>query len=225
MAWMASTLKLEKVEPPSLGVADFCAVEGEGGFDAALAVDGELRGEVGAVGVGGGADGEQEEGGEVTLVEGNFADGGARELLARALAGGLGLDCGEEEGVAVGDGKGDGAGLWGEDEGAREVEDVAGDVDGENVAGGREDGEVEATVGVGGGGLGGGAGREGEAGVRKRHAVRVEEGAGPGCGRGVGGLGLLGRLRDGEGGDREDDGQAVDSGESRGRRAEVEHEG
>ena len=60
-----------------LGVADLCAVEGEGGFDAALAVDGELRGEVGAVRVCAGADVEQEKGGEVTLVEGDFADGGA----------------------------------------------------------------------------------------------------------------------------------------------------
>ena len=83
----ASTLKLEKVAAAHLGIADVGAVHGEGGFDAALAVDGELLREVGgAVGVGHGAGGEQQQLAEVALVERQLADGLAGELLA---AGGL----------------------------------------------------------------------------------------------------------------------------------------
>jgi len=56
----ASTLKLEKVEPPISGSLDVGAVHGERGLNAALAVDGKLLGEVGgAVGVRHGAGGEQ----------------------------------------------------------------------------------------------------------------------------------------------------------------------
>ena len=66
-----------------LGIADVGAVHGKGGFNAALAVDGELRGEVGgAVGVGHGAGGQQQQRAEVALVEGQFADGLAGKLFA-----------------------------------------------------------------------------------------------------------------------------------------------
>ena len=55
-------MKLVKVAPPISGIADVGAVHGEGSLDAALAVDGELLGEVGgAVGVGHGAGGEQQQ--------------------------------------------------------------------------------------------------------------------------------------------------------------------
>ena len=80
-----------------LGVADVGAVHGEGGLNAALAVDGELLREVGgAVGVGHGAGGQQEQLAEVALVERQLADGLAGELLA---AGGAGLRgrCGDGE--------------------------------------------------------------------------------------------------------------------------------
>ena len=58
----ASTLKLEKVAAAHLGIADVGAVHGKGGLNAALAVDGELLREVGgAVGVGHGARGQQQQ--------------------------------------------------------------------------------------------------------------------------------------------------------------------
>ncbi len=71
--WIASTLKLVKVAA-HLGIADVCAVHGERGLNAALAVDGKLLGEVGgAVGVGHGAGGQQKKGAEIAPVQGQLA--------------------------------------------------------------------------------------------------------------------------------------------------------
>ncbi len=69
------------------GVADIGSVHGEGGFDAALAVDGELLGEVGgSIGIGHGSGRQQQQLAEVTLVQGKPAHGVAGE---RNAAGGF----------------------------------------------------------------------------------------------------------------------------------------
>ena len=66
-----------------LGIADVGAVHGKGSFNAALPVDGELCGEVGgAVGVGHGSGGQQQQRTEVALVQRQFADGLAGKLFA-----------------------------------------------------------------------------------------------------------------------------------------------
>ena len=66
-----------------LGVADVGPVHGKGRFDAALAVDGELLGEVGGpIGVGHGAGRQQQQLAEVTLVQRKLADGLAGEVNA-----------------------------------------------------------------------------------------------------------------------------------------------
>ena len=90
---------------------------------------------------------------------------------------------------------------------------MAGEVDGEGVAGGREGGEEEAAGGVGGGGFGGVGGGEGDDGVGKGIAVGVEKGAGPGCR-----LGLLGECAGGCGGEAAEGGEGSEW-------WEVEHEG
>ena len=73
-----------------LGVADVGAIHAEGSFNAALAIDGKLGCEVGgAVGVGHGAGGQQQQLAEVALVQRQFAHRLAGELLA--AGGGLAL--------------------------------------------------------------------------------------------------------------------------------------
>ena len=91
---MASTLKLEKVAPPISGIGGVETVQGEHGGGAALSVDRELLGEVGgAVGVGHGAGGQQQQLAEVARVQGktrNFSAGkplAAAGLRRRLLAG------------------------------------------------------------------------------------------------------------------------------------------
>ncbi len=67
------------------GVGGVDAVHGEDGGGAALAVDGELLREVGgAVGVGHGAGGEQEQFAEVARVQGQAGDLGSGEAFAAA---------------------------------------------------------------------------------------------------------------------------------------------
>ena len=110
-----------------LGIADVGAVHGEGGFHAALAVDGELRGEVGgAVGVGHGAGGQQQQRAEVALVERQLADGLAGKLLA--ASGGLSFLflLGNGEFAARGERKDDRTGHAAEFDGLRELRAVAG---------------------------------------------------------------------------------------------------
>jgi len=128
------------------GVGDVGRVHGEGGFDAALAVDGELGGEVGcAVGVGHGSGGEEQEGAEVALVEGERADGLAGEFLSTGGCGRLEGCYGEfaagrkgEERGQSGDGELDGLG---------EIKGVSGGLDGEAVLTSRQRSEVELAVG------------------------------------------------------------------------------
>src|SRR5882672_8071181 len=81
-SWMASTLKLEKVAPPSSGSV-VSSIDGEDGGGATLAVDGELLREIGgAVAVRHGAGGEEKKPAEVSLVEGQAGHFSGGETLA-----------------------------------------------------------------------------------------------------------------------------------------------
>src|SRR5882672_11541063 len=81
-SWMASTLKLEKVAPPSSGSV-VSSIDGKDGGGATLAVDGELLREIGgAVGVRHGAGGEEKEPAEVAFVEGQAGHFSGGETLA-----------------------------------------------------------------------------------------------------------------------------------------------
>ena len=133
-----------------LGIAGVGAVHGEGGLDAALAVDGELLGEVGgAVGVGHGAGGEQQELAEVALVQRDGADGLAGELLASGGfhdgCAGQALKC-NSDGALLIDGDDRWEGIRLEFERCGSVMANSGDYDGDLIASRRRIIELKASV-------------------------------------------------------------------------------
>ena len=74
------------------GVARIGAIHGKHGRRAALSIDGELLGKIrGAVGVGHGAGGEEQQLAEVALVQGQLGNRFGGQLLAAAARGGLGF--------------------------------------------------------------------------------------------------------------------------------------
>ena len=169
-----------------LRIGDVGAVHCKGSLDATLAVDGELLGEVGgAVGVGHGAGGQEQKGGEVALVERELTDGLAGELLT--AGGDLPLEDGYSEFAAGGEGEGDRGRSRRQVDGLGIFDLVTVGFNGEAVWAGGQRGKAKMAVGGGDGLSRGAVGGEANLGGGNGGAGNVAEHSLPD--------GLLGLLR------------------------------
>jgi hypothetical protein len=168
------------------GVARIGAIHGKNGSGAALAVDGELLCEIrGAVGVGHGAGGEEQELTEIALVKGQVGDGFAGQFFAAGAFGRAGFVQEREDvtGRKFQDGRGVARQLHGLRTGGGEA--VVFDRNGVLSRGQR--GEGKGAVLGGGGGFVAAAGFQTDDRARDGLAMVVAEDAGPRLGIGLGG--------------------------------------
>ena len=133
--------------PAHFRVAGVGAIHGEGRLNAALAVDGELRGEVGcAVDVGHGSGGQQQQGAEVAFVKGQLTHRLARQLLT--AGGGLVLEQSDGEFAAAGESQHNRVRGRRQIDGQGVVEGAAIRLHGEPVLALRQSRQAEAAIGA-----------------------------------------------------------------------------